>query len=176
MVGGNNIFKQNNKSWAVILGVLMLAIVGLVAAIVIININHEEELKRQEEERIQEEIALDNAVTEQCNTVRESYESGAIPLDVAEQYFENQIKEETTDAHKAFTIRCYSEFVYDAGEGITAAVAIADRLKTLSEDDGMLMNYYITLRDLYEKDGNEEMSDYYGGLMGNLNQEMEGEE
>ena len=128
----------------------------------------------EEERQIQEQIQLGNDATAQCNDVNDSYDIGAISLDIAKQYFENAIAENDDNMYKMYVIVCYADFVYDAGEGIDSAVAVMNRLEPWLDEDIMRLNYYTGVRDLYNEDGNMEQANYYNDLAYELGEEMDG--
>ena len=166
--------KRNNKKiWSLVFAGLMLLIVGLVVAIVVVNITHEAEIKEAERIQKEKEAELGNEATKQCNAVNASYDEGAISLDIAKQYFENALADNDDVMFKTYVASCYARFVYDAGDGIDAAVVIMDRLELWLDNESVLSNYYTVLRDLYRENGSMGEVEYYDDLLYEMNNSEE---
>ncbi|MBQ1298224.1 hypothetical protein IIY24_00045 [Candidatus Saccharibacteria bacterium] len=149
-------FVVANKKLVVVLGILGLIIVGLVVGILILN-NPFGGNER-------DEVIVNNAGEVAFNLSEEISEKLADESDYGLEQAVSEYEEVYNASEgrtKVYIAIEYANFVYDYFADLDKATGILKEVEGLLGDDAVKINYYVTLRELYEESGNEEMGDYY---------------
>ena len=154
--------EGGRKGLVVILLVAAVLAVGLVVAIVVLNLRPAgmsdeipvEDIDLSEFQDIEgSEVSANDALTK-CYEIRRSFTDGGYDLEEVKQEYEANMA--TNDAaYNLYITMCYADFVYDYDGGLDAALNVADLAKPLPKAVDVQAHYYVSLRDIYEKAGNE---------------------
>lgn len=165
MVGGNSLFKQNNKLWGTVLGVLLLGIVCLAIAIVATNtIRSDERPSGAPPEDILDRIGSTNLAIEKCEEIKDLFRRGVADKADADRKYRDEFSS-SDSIYKVYVAMCYADFAYENGDGMDRAVEIMKSVEPLPEDNTVKMDYYVKMIDLYQKVDDAEMIDYYKKIM-----------
>ena len=139
--------RSGNGLLVGILLVLVVAIVGLVVGIVMVNLQREENSP---------EIVVkdDEIVNEILNTIR------PMSIDESEEYLDGKL-EEYKGTSLEFDIEMMKINVYVNGGRPADAIAVAAIVNDEKLNDEEKMQYYMALSKAYEDVGDKEESDYY---------------
>lgn len=139
--------RSGNGLLVGILLVLVVAIVGLVVGIVMVNLQREENSP---------EIVVkdDEIVNEILNTIR------PMSIDESEEYLDGKL-EEYKDTSLEFDIEMMKINVYVNGGRPADAIAVAAIVNDGKLDDEEKMQYYMALNKAYRAIGDDENANYY---------------
>lgn len=158
----NMMKRHKNLALKIMLGVLCLAIVGLVVGVIVVKVKSwgltESDISYG---RIQDAY-------ESCYQIQAGYtvDKNKLYIEVVEELEAAALK--GNEDYYVDYLTCYAQFVFAYGDGFEPAIEILDRANEMVDDLDLLTRsgYYYTYGYFYEAVGDNERAEYYRGLGG----------
>lgn len=149
--------KSDSKKLLVLLVCLCLVICGLVIGIVVANNDGRvEDNNTYAGNGTASQDAL--AVQEKINEKFESDLDYSLDDAVAEYEYEMTVG---SNARKVYMAMGYADFIYEWYEDIDRAIEIMERAEPLLDNEQLTIDYYVAMRNFYDRSGNSEKAEEY---------------
>lgn len=154
MVGKSN----NNKKIILILVVLVLLVVALVVGVIVANV-----MQRNDDidfYELTEREKMINLANEDCNSIQDIYDSGAITMTRADAMYEKKM-EGYDDNYKIYLTICYVDNMRYYRDDFDETINLLKQVEPLLTEDYDFIEYYDRLVVYYVEKDDQNMVDYY---------------